>query len=327
MSITSGNGGNAGAERQRRRTAVSSSQPARPVAAARYRCRVSSATCPGTGSVVANGGNVFNHSLGVQPTPVMTGGRGGMGGTNGKGGNGGSAGDGPGTAILGGKITVTSATGISLADYEANGGSVIGAFDAVGGKGGDDIGGGVGDTGGGNGGAAENNGSGGNGGDISLTSHGDITVDTISATGGTVGDMSASGGKGGNQQTGRGKGGSGGSAGSNGNGGTGGKIDISTLLIGMTSSLGAVQATGNLDVDGGSVGVYSARSGDGGNAGPGGGAGGGAGRLGSNGIAGDGNEIKIVGSDGNLTFGANLLADGGSVAGPYTGIAGQGGDG
>ena len=57
-----------------------------------------------------------------------------------------------------------------------------------------------------------------------------------------------------------------------------------------------------------------------------GGAGGGAGRLGSNGKAGDGNEIKIVGSDGSVTFEDDLLADGGSV-GPYTGIAGHGGDG
>ena len=158
----------------------------------------------GTGSVIADGGNVINSPPEEKPTPVMTGGHGGMGGANGKGGNGGAAGDGPGAVIKGGNITVKSLTGISLANYQANGGSVIGAFDAVGGKGGDDVGGGVGDTGGGTGGGVGNNGSGGNGGDISLTTGGgDITIGTLSAIGGSVGDMSAIGGEGGNQQSGR----------------------------------------------------------------------------------------------------------------------------
>ena len=87
--------------------------------------------------------------------------------------------------------------------------------------------------------------------------------------------------------------------------GTGGSIKISTL--------GALKTSADLNVDGVSVGVYSATSGDGGNAGPAGGAGGNAGLLGSNGTAGNGNTIEIQGYNFALTFGGNLVADGGSV--------------
>jgi hypothetical protein len=272
-----------------------------------------------TGLLVANGGNVVFFLA----APPMIGGDGGEGGVSGKGGKGGDAGTVGnagsaatlvGAALLRG-ITVKAATTIDLAICQANGGSVIGPFDAVGGKGGDDKGGGG--DGGGTGGGSGTNGSGGSGGDINLTSAQAITLGTVSAIGGSVGSMSATAGKGGSQLDGKGNGGGGGGAGNNGDGGEGGRIRIVTL--------NALTTTGDFNVSGGSVGAYSATSGDGGKGGPIRGSGGGAGRLGNNGTAGKGNSIFISGRDFPLTFGGRLLANGGTV-GLYTGTAGNGGD-
>src|SRR5262249_55096105 len=158
--------------------------------------------------------------------PSMIGGDGGRGGVSGKGGNGapagivgnaGSAATLVGSPMLRG-ITVKAATTIDLAICQANGGSVIGPFDAVGGQGGDDIAGG---GGGGDGGSSGTNGTGGNGGTLTLTSSQAINLGTVSAIGGSVGNMSATAGKGGSQLDRKGiastgKGGGGGTAGNNG---------------------------------------------------------------------------------------------------------------
>lgn len=279
----------------------------------------------GDGSLSADGGVVEYHPVGVKPTPVMIGGHGGRGGTNGLGGAGGSTGDGAGGGD-GGKISVQAKNGISLGGYSANGGSVFGDFDAVGGKGGDDANGGE-RGGAGAGGGAGNNGKGGDGGAITLGSLGAVTINTASAIGGSVGDMSAIGGAGGNQVGGVGAGGAGGSVANNGNGGTGGRIKISKQSLLGAKKVGPITTNGRLDVSGGSVGVYSAISGDGGSAGPDGGAGGAGGRLGSNGKGGDGNTIEVLGYDFAVKVNGALVADGGSVAGPYSGKAGNGGDG
>ena len=320
--ITSGNGGNAGAKGGGGNGGAIAPSGGAGAAGSISLTSVFGAVSGTTKSlVVADGGNVFDQLFGAPPAPIMVGGKGGEGHIDGKGGNGGSAGDGPGAARLGGSITVTAASGITLPNYEANGGSVIGTFNSVGGKGGDDIGGGTGDTSGGIGGATGTNGGGGPGGNISLTSPKNMVLGTISAMGGSVGNMAAKGGDGGK---GGGKGGSGGTAGDNGSGGQGGLISIATILLGIPASTGSVVVSGNVNDDGGSVGVYSATSGNGADAGARGGAGGGAGALGSNGKAGSGFQIQVVGSDGALTFNGGLLSDGGSVAGPYTGVAGHG---
>ena len=315
-------------------TPVRSSQPVRLAAPGSIGLYSLLSTVSGTGSVVADGGNAYDQFPRV-PNTVMKGGQGGKGSVDGAGGVGGAAGAGPGAAKAGGAINVYGAGGISLANYEANGGSVVGAFDAVAGNGGNDVGGGVPKegkmTGGGKGGSVGNNGNGGDGGTISLTTieAGDINVDTLSAIGGSVGDMSGKAGNGGSQLEGgkaTGTGGQGGAAGDNGAGGDGGSISISLVFPPFfPDSGGSLDATGTLDVDGGLVGSYSARSGNGGNGGTGGGSGGGAGALGNNGKAGSGNKITIVGSDGAVTFEQSLLADGGSVA-AYTGVVGHGGD-
>ena len=332
MSVTSGNGGDAGAKGGGGNAGTI--QPAGSAGAAGSISLESMfSNVSGTGSVIADGGNVNNQATGTTPAPMMIGGTGGKGGEDGKGGDGGSAGAGPGAAITGGKISVSALSGISLAYYEANGGSVIGAFTAVGGKGGNDALGGLNNTGGGAGGSGGNNGSGGNGGDISLaTAQGNIDVARISAIGGSVGDMTAIAGNGGNQENGgpdqpgpgRGMGGAGGSVGDNGSGGKGGSIEISLGLPDQPSK-GTLTATDVLNVDGGSVGVYDARSGNGGNGGEAKGAGGPGGKLGNNGRAGGGNEIKITGSNGAVTLQQALLADGGSV-GAYTAKGGHGGN-
>ena len=99
-------------------------------------------------------------------------------------------------------------------------------------------------------------------------------------------------------------GGSGGSAGDNGNGGKGGSIEISLNYHYMPSSGTLKQPAASM-----STGVSrrlrrqkrrrrQRRSG--------GGAGGPGGKLGSNGRAGDGNTIKMVGSDGTVTFQASF---------------------
>ena len=270
------------------------------------------------GLLDANSGNVLNQAH------VMTGGNGGTGGTNGKGGNGGMMGNGPGAAKMGGDISITGATGITLGDIQALGGSVTGTFDAVGGKGGDNpTAGGPSGGGGGEGGSVGSNGSAGDGGSVLLNTKGNIDVGSIVATGGSVSDMAAKSGNGGNQMIGRGAGGNGGAAGNNGDGGTGGSV---TYIVGA-----ALTVTGEIELDGGSIGVYSATSGDGGQAGPMAGthdgAGGGAGSLGNNGSAGGGGQILVVGSGGPVAFNGSLLLDGGSVAGPYVGVSGKGADG
>jgi hypothetical protein len=131
--------------------------------------------------------------------------------------------------------------------------------------------------------------------------------------------MAAKGGDAGNQIIGDGAGGTGGNVGNNGIGGDGGAITIFTNA--------KLETNGDLDSGGGSVGVYSATSGNGGNAGTDAGAGGGAGQLGNNGQSGAGNKIKIRGLDAAIDFKGSLLANGGSVAGPYTGTGGKGGNG
>ena len=90
----------------------------------------------GTGLALANGGHVsFQPDL--TGGPVMQGGNGGRArAESSQGGAGGATAFGPGTGA-GGKITVDGDSGITLPNYQANGGSFFGIFTAMGGNGGD----------------------------------------------------------------------------------------------------------------------------------------------------------------------------------------------
>jgi hypothetical protein len=324
MSVTSGNGGNADATYPGSKGGdggtVLKAGSAGGGGLILLKCKdgsVESTDPDSTGSVRANGGNVIDLPPVSGLTNIMTAGKGGSGGNDGAGGKGGTTEGGPGTGA-GGGIGVEAKGRITLAYYQAKAGSFLGTFVAVAGRGGDDTAAADAAGTGGTGGNVVGNGSGGDGGDVILHSDGAIVISTVLATGSSVGAMSATAGKGGDVTAGKGNGGVGGNVGDNGSGGTGGRLEI-------YSKTADVHVTGQLNVSGGSVGGYSAVSGDGGSCSTGAkGVGGGGGKLGNNGAAGKGGKMNLVGD--NVTLDDAILADGGSVAG-YTGTAGKGGDG
>jgi hypothetical protein len=323
MSVSSGNGGNAGDQGGNGGDGgiIPDAGVAGGGGTISLESQFSSVLAPGV--LAVSSGDVLNQAH------VMTGGNGGTGGVNGKGGDGGKLGGGPGASKIGGKITVKAKVQVQLGDLRAVGGSVTGTFDAVGGQGANNpTTGGAG--GGGQGGNVGPNGDGGAGGTIELDSDGNISVGSITAMGGSVSDFAAKSGNGGDQVLGSGQGGSGGNLGKNGDGGEGGSVSFGGVIP-ATPVGNAVTVSGQINLEGGSVGVYSGTSGNGGKAGPITGvdaqAGGGAGGLGSNGHAGGGGSVLVVGMGGAIAFNDSLLLDGGGVAGPYVGVSGNGADG
>ena len=313
--IVSGKGGNGGAQGGKggKGGEITDSGSAGDGGTIFIQSKLSDFSSKASGRVSANGGNVY------LTAGTMKSGGGGTASTDGDGGDGGDIGLAP-SAGSGGKITVDVHTGITIPIFDAIGGSIIGTFDAIAGDGANA---GLNNgTGGKGGNVGLGNGKGGAGGGISLTSFlGPITVSSLTATGGSVGDLTAKSGKGGSVLgTGSGDGGASGKVGNNGDGGKGGDITITTN--------GILLATGVWDVSGGNVGAYKGIGQSGGSSAlTQKGSGGTSQILGDNGKAGGGGGITVTGKNGGLTFQQELKANGGNLIGNYTGTNGDGGNG
>ena len=215
----------------------------------------------GSGIIETNGGSSYDASL--------LSGDGGNAYQIGIGGAGGDIGSGPG-AGGGGMISVSTQGVLTFPTFESEGGSVNGTFNALSGNGGN---GGSTFRQGGVGGTIMGSGSAGIGGMVDLTTSslmptsGNITVTTITVTGGNVANFNATSGNGGNASImpeSNSTGGNGGAIHDAGSAGGGGSIEITTkgMVTGMLTN------TDVWDASGGSVGDYDATSGNGGTGSP-----------------------------------------------------------
>ncbi len=242
-------------------------------------------------------------------------------GVSGNGGNGGKTSD-NGNGGVGGTVTITTFGKVDVAqDLNISGGNV-GGYSGKGGNGGQNFG--VSGNGG-NGGDTGSNGSGGKGGTLTITSFdGQIRLrGSVLADGGSqLGDFTGVGGKGGNAPS---VGGGGGTAGSNGASGEGGNLFLFTFGSGAI----VVDPLKKLSFN---AGVTSIQSGKGGDAGTNsldllGNAGGQGGTVASASTGGNGGNIFIYSTNGAITLGGNVLANGATGGLLLNGTAGKGGDG